>query len=94
MSSYISGFVAKKVASIIDSELCKSSLTTSHADILTRIKDLGNLTKASDDVVIICNETEKTFRQYTNQIYKKDPHQYFITKVKLSCTKERKYLHI
>jgi len=90
VSSYISGFVAKKVAIKTDCENCKSSLTTTHTDILTQIKNRGYLTKASNDVVLICNATEKMLRQYPNQIYKRNSQQFYIAKVKSQLYKSCK----
>ncbi|KAF0760276.1 Uncharacterized protein FWK35_00017945 [Aphis craccivora] len=93
VSNYISGFVAKKVAIKTGCEHCKSSLTTStHTDILTQIKNRGYLTKASNDVVLICNATEKMLRQFPNQINKKNLQQFFMTKVKSQLYKSRKIL--
>lgn len=82
VSSYISGFVAKKVAIKTDCQNCKSSLTTTHTDILIKIKNRGYPTKASNCVVLICNATEMMLRQYPNQIYKRNSQQFYIAKVK------------
>lgn len=80
VSTYIAGFVAKKVATKLHCDECKLSLTSStHKNSLTDIKNYGYLTKPSTDVEKKNNVTEKIFKQYTYQTHSSNPHNFFFS---------------
>uniref|UniRef100_A0A2S2NNN9 THAP domain-containing protein 9 n=2 Tax=Schizaphis graminum TaxID=13262 RepID=A0A2S2NNN9_SCHGA len=72
---YISGFVVHKLSSIIKCEICVSSLFSyNKQDFLNSLITLknrggnkGGLTYPSDDVILICLQTEKILKSYNYQ---------------------------
>lgn len=67
VTSYIAGFVVKKIKNKITCDICHPFLidSSNHNFKLINQKDRNNaLIKPSHDVVEICNEAERTFRSF------------------------------
>lgn len=69
ITSYIAGFVAKRIENKIKCIYCIQKIYGQHhIGNLIAIKDCGRLKKPSNDLVSICKTAEKVFRTYSKNI--------------------------
>jgi len=89
-SEYIAGFVVKKILKLIACSTCQASLTinSNNCNSLISIKNRGGLIFPSNNVVKVCQETERIIRShpvtYFNNVKNKF---YLFTKVKVNLYK-------
>lgn len=84
VSVYISGFIVKKLQNKISCDICKNSLLSIIQESkLAQIKDRGGLQKPSKCLQTVCIESEKIFRQYSNDfVNQKKNFNFLLVKVK------------
>jgi len=89
-SEYIAGFVVKKILKQITCSTCQASLTISsnNCNSLISVKNRGGLIIPSNNVIKVCQETERIIRShpliYFNNVKNK---MYLLTKVKINLYK-------